>query len=149
MSRQERINLSVAFRVIASGGGDSQTGAIACWGAVVPWWFVSRFVPLFPLAIHMQSQGLYTHNHTLAHTHMARKTHKGPPRGQSVLNRITAISHSVGGDWPQQKSNIYHVVLTPTAALHTHTHIHTHTHTHTHTHCRPLHCFYTLNSLSY
>lgn len=40
MSRQERINLSVVFRVIAAaggGGGDSQTGAIACWGAVVLW----------------------------------------------------------------------------------------------------------------
>ena len=33
-----RINLIAVFRVIAGGGaGDSQTGAIACWGAVVLW----------------------------------------------------------------------------------------------------------------
>lgn len=66
----------------------------------------------------MQSQGPYTHRYTLAQTQQA-KTRSSPPKGQSVLNRITAISHSVGGDRPQQKSNIYHVVLTPTAALHT------------------------------
>jgi len=36
--------------------------------AAVPRWFVSRFVPLFPLAIHMQSQGLYARRHALTHT---------------------------------------------------------------------------------
>lgn len=71
MSHQKSINLIVVFRVIAAAAaaGDSQTGAIACWGALVLWWFVSRFVPLFPLAIHMQSEGLYTHKPTHSCTH--------------------------------------------------------------------------------
>ena len=145
MSRQERINLSVVFRVIAAagggGGGDSQTGAIACWGAVVLWWFVSRFVPLFPLAIHMQSQGLYTHKHTLTHTHSKENTQR--PSQRTICSE-SHYSHFPFCRWGLAPAEIKYLscCINPHCCP-------AHTHTHTQTHCQPLHCLYTLNSLSY
>lgn len=74
MSHQNQYQPDLCIRVTAAA-----TAARGCDGRTGAHGAVSRFVPLFPLAIHTQSQGLYTQLHTFTHTHIASKSIKALP----------------------------------------------------------------------
>lgn len=129
------INLIAVFRVIAAaagcggGGGDSRTGAIACWGTMVLWWFVSRFVPLFPLAIHMQSQGLYAHKPTHSHTHTHSKWNAQRPSQRTICSE-SHYSHFPFRRWGPAPAEIKYLscCINPhccPAHMHKHRNMHT------------------------
>lgn len=74
----------------------------------------------------------YTQNHrtftrhkycnTHSHTYQAKNHSEASPTGQSVLNHITAISHSGGGEWAPTEIKYLSCCINPHCCpVHTHT----------------------------